>query len=169
MTIERRFSDDSLFRICFVCTGNICRSPTAEAVVRRLAELRGRADRIRIASAGISDYHVGEPADGRAIAALQRRGYSASAHRAKQFDADWFALFDLVIALDRGQWRSLTSWAPDSTSRSKVRLLMSFEPESGVHDVPDPYYSDDAFFDAVLDQIESASRRLYRQIEPALR
>lgn len=169
VTYAATFRDESTFGVCFVCTGNICRSPMAEAVLRDLAERHGLDANIRIVSAGISDYHVGEPADPRALAALRRHGYTASDHHAKQFEADWFDHFDLVIALDRGQSRALTSWAKDALSRSKVRTLMSFEPDAGAFDVPDPYYSDDAAFDRVLDQIESATGRLFGQIQPVLR
>lgn len=169
VTFDATFRDDSTFGVCFVCTGNICRSPMAEAVLRDLATRHGVADRLRVVSAGIGDYHVGEPTDPRAVAALQRRGYPDGDQRAKQFESDWFDTFDLVVALDRGQSRALTSWAPDAVARSKVRLLLSFDPDAGALDVPDPYYSDDAAFDHALDQIESATARLFRQIQPVLR
>ncbi len=166
--MDRVSLDDSRFRICFVCTGNICRSPMASAVLRRLAEEHGVADGIVVTSAGVSDYHVGETADERTIATLERAGYPASEHRAKHFTRKWFDRFDLVIALDRGQERVLRQLARDPAARAKVRLLMAFEPDPPTLDVPDPYYSEPETFDAVLAQIESACRRLFRQIHPAL-
>jgi len=154
--------------VCFVCTGNICRSPMAEIVLRDLAERAGLGDAIEVSSAGTGDWHVGEGPDPRAAAALTARGYDVSRHRAKQFETADFARHDLVVALDRGHERVLRSWAPDDADRSKVQLLLSFDRGAGT-DVPDPYYSDAAMFDSVLDTVERACAALFRQIEPALR
>ena len=116
------------------------------------------------------DWHVGEPADPRTIAALAARGYDATRHRARQFDPEWFPDLDLVVAFDRGQERTLREWAVSDQDRAKVQLLMSFEPdESGTMDVPDPYYSDAALFDSVLATIERASTALFHQLEPGIR
>lgn len=169
MPTDRLLDDASRFRVCFVCTGNICRSPMAAAVFERLARRHGVADRIAIASAGLSEYHVGETADPRTLEVLEAAGYDATAHRAKQFKAKWLDRFDLVIAFDRGQERALRSLARDEEQQSRIRLLLSFEPDAPSLDVPDPYYSEDAFFGTVLRQIESAAGRLFRQIQPALR
>ncbi|MBW1641098.1 MULTISPECIES: low molecular weight protein-tyrosine-phosphatase [Microbacterium] len=157
------------FRVVFVCTGNICRSPMAEVVFRDLAEKQGLGDRILSRSAGTGDWHVGERADERTIAALARRGYDGSLHRAKQFTYESFADSDLVVALDRTHERSLRQWSRDESEEGKVVLLMSFDREASVLDVPDPYYADAAMFDSVLGMIESASRGLFRQLEPAIR
>lgn len=161
------------FRICFVCTGNICRSPMAETVLRSLSHDAGLGDRIEVTSAGTGDWHVGEGADPRTVEALGRRGYDGSRHRAKQFEADDFARYDLVVAFDRGQERILRAWAGDDADRSKVQLLLTFAPDAapagGGLDVPDPYYSDAGLFDEVLDMVERACTALFRQIEPALR
>jgi len=151
------------FRVCFVCSGNICRSPMAEAVLRRLAVDAGLADRIAVDSAGTGDWHVGERADLRTLRVLAAAGYDAGSHRARQFEPDWFGGRDLVIALDRGHERTLRSWAGDDGDREKVRLLRSFDPDSGVRsgaqlDVPDPYYDDEQAFAEVLEQIEAACR-----------
>ena len=162
--------DDALFRVVFVCTGNICRSAMAEVVFRRFADSAGLGDRIVSSSAGTGDWHVGEPADARTIAALERRGYDGTRHRAKQFDSGTFAENDLVIALDRSHSRILRSWARDESEADKIALLLDFHaPAHGVLDVPDPYYADAAMFDTVLGMIESASRALFRQLEPAIR
>jgi len=160
----------TVFRVCFVCTGNICRSPMAEAVFRRLITESGLAGRVEVSSAAPGDWHVGEPADVRTLEALRRRGYDASAHRARQFDPAWLADLDLVIVFDRGQERILRDWAARHEHRGTVQLLTSFDPDSGgVPDIPDPYYSDAALFDSVLTTIERASGALFRQLEPAIR
>ncbi|WP_345752121.1 low molecular weight protein-tyrosine-phosphatase [Microbacterium rhizophilus] len=157
------------FRVVFVCTGNICRSPMAEVVFRALAVRAGVGERVVSTSAGTGDWHVGERADHRTIAALERRGYDGSAHRAKQFTVTAFHDNDLVIALDRTHERILRHWAQAEDHRDRISLLTSFDPGAAVPDVPDPYYADDRAFDDVLGMIESASRALFRQLEPAIR
>lgn len=140
----------------------------AESVTKEIAARRGLADRVSVWSAGIGDFHVGETADPRTERALESAGYAIATHRAKQFQTEWFDSFDLVVALDRGQERVLRAMAPQY-QQSKVRLLMQFEHDPETLDVSDPYYADEPFFAEVLQQIESACRRLFRQIEPALR
>lgn len=141
----------------------------ASAVMRHLAAEQGVSDMLLVTSAAISDYHVGETADQRTIDVLHEHGYDATQHRAKHFTPKWFDTFDLIVALDRGQERVLKQLARGDEQRSKVRLLMAFDPDAGVLDVPDPYYSEAEFFETVLRQIEHACARLFRQIRPALR
>jgi len=142
----------------------------AEAVLRAHAERAGLAARLAIESAATGDWHVGEPADQRTVDALARAGYDGTRHRARQFDATDFPKLDLVVAFDRGQARILRNWAPTGTEQEKVRLLLEFEPElSSLNDVPDPYYSDAAMFDRVLEMIERSTSALFRQLAPALR
>lgn len=170
VTFGRAFDESALFRICFVCTGNTCRSPMAEAVFREIAARRGLADSLALLSAGTGDWHVGEQADPRAVTALAARGYDGSAHRARQFDPDWFNSLDLVVAFDRSQERMLTSWARTELDRSKVHLLLRFDREqAALGDIPDPYYSDTAYFETVLTMIERASLALFQQLEPGIR
>ena len=158
------------FRVVFVCTGNICRSPMAEVVFRWFAEQAGLSDRVVSTSAGTGDWHVGERADARTLESLARRGYDGSRHRARQFTREDFERNDLVVALDRSHERILTSWARTPNDADKLALMLSFDPQAaGTLDVPDPYYAGPAMFDEVLGMIESACRALFRQLEPAVR
>jgi protein-tyrosine phosphatase len=169
MSFERMFDESALFRLCFVCTGNICRSPMAEVVFRDRVKRAGLESRIGVTSAGTGDWHVGERSDERTLTTLAGRGYDGANHRAKQFDPGWFAELDLVVVFDHGQERILKAWASTDNDRSKVQRLLSFDKDqSSQHDVPDPYYSDAAFFDQVLLMIEHASSALFNQIRPGI-
>ncbi|MEL5991230.1 low molecular weight protein-tyrosine-phosphatase [Microbacterium phosphatis] len=161
--------DRAPFRVVFVCTGNICRSPMAEVVFRDLAERAGLGGAVVSSSSGTGDWHVGERADVRTIEALARRGYDGSAHRAKQFTPTAFDANDLVIALDRTHERILRHWAQHDDHRDRIALLTSFDPTATGPDVADPYYGDARAFDDALGMIESASRALFQQLEPAIR
>jgi len=157
------------FRVVFVCTGNICRSPMADVVLRWFADSAGFGERVASTSAGTGDWHVGERADQRTIAALDRRGYDGARHRARQFTQSDFTRNDLIVALDRSHERILRGWARSEADADKIALLMSFDQSPPTLDVPDPYYAGPDMFDEVLGMIESATRALYRQIEPAIR
>jgi protein-tyrosine phosphatase len=151
-------------RILFVCMGNICRSPTAEGVMRQLIDDAGLADSIEIESAGTGGWHAGEPPDERATLAASRRGVTL-AGAARQVRESDFRRFDLLIALDRANLRELLAIAPDEDAAEKVRLLREFDPASdGDLDVPDPYYGGDRGFEAVLDMVEAACRGLLDEL-----
>ncbi|MHB1171289.1 MAG: low molecular weight protein-tyrosine-phosphatase [Lacisediminihabitans sp.] len=170
MSFDRTLDESALFRICFVCTGNICRSPMAEVVFREIVKRAGYEGAVTVLSAATGDWHVGEQSDDRTIAALAARGYDGANHRAKQFDPDWFENLDLVVVFDRSQERILRAWASTELDRGKVRLLLSFDKDQAAQvDVPDPYYSDAALFDSVLGMIEQSSAALFSQIEPGIR
>ncbi len=145
------------YRICFVCTGNICRSPMAEVVMRAQVNAAGLAGQVEVDSAGTAAWHSGDGADDRAVAALREGGYDGSGHSARPFERGWFAERDLVVALDRGHLRELQALAPDGAAREKVSLLRSFT--DGVDpreiDVEDPYFGGAADFVTVLDQVEA--------------
>ena len=152
-------------RLSFVCLGNICRSPTAEAVMRHLVREAGLEDRIRIDSAGTGDWHVGEPRDRRSIEVGRRLGMPLSG-TARQFQPSDFARFDYVLAMDRQNLAALERLAPDPAARAKIHLLRAFEPEPVAHDdeVPDPYYGGADGFDRVIDICTRACRGLLQHL-----
>ena len=155
------------FRVCFVCMGNICRSPMAEVVFRRLVEEAGLDHEIEIASAGTGGWHAGDGADRRALTALRGRGYDGSAHRAQQFVEDWFDRYDLVVALDRDNERALRRLAAGiDGAEEKIRLLRSYgaADPAGDLDVPDPYYGGAEGFEHVLDLVELSCRALLDEV-----
>jgi protein-tyrosine phosphatase len=155
------------YSIVFVCMGNICRSPTAEAVMTHLLADAGLADRVAVASAGTGGWHVGDGIDERAGAALLTAGYDGSRHRARQFARTWFDDYDLVVAMDRSNRHFLTELARDDADRGKIRLIRSYDPSAarrGELDVPDPYYEDDEGFATVLGMIESGCRGLLEEV-----
>lgn len=140
-----------MIRICFVCLGNICRSPTAEGAMQELVVEAGLSDRIEVDSAGTDAYHVGEPPDERSAAAAQLRGIHL-ASVARQFRKSDFDRFDYVIAMDRENQEVLCSRAPTSESAASVTLLRRYDPDAGSElDVPDPYYGGPRGFENVFE------------------
>jgi protein-tyrosine phosphatase len=153
-------------RILFVCMGNICRSPTAEGVMRHLAQEAGLEDEIVIDSAGTGGWHAGDPPDRRATDAARRRGMTLDG-AARQITVDDFEDFDLLLAMDRENLVGIRAIAPDEEAAAKARLLREFDPASAGApdlDVPDPYYGGPQGFETVLDQVEAACRGLLDEI-----
>ncbi|MEP7070593.1 MAG: low molecular weight protein-tyrosine-phosphatase [Usitatibacter sp.] len=144
--------------VLVVCTGNICRSPTGEGVLRKLVLEQGLGDRIRVASAGTHDYHVGEPPDPRTVKHASQRGYDLSAQRAARVTKADFDSFDYILAMDRGHLRILRQMQPPG-ARAKVGLFLEASGKWKGEDVPDPYYGAAAGFDQVLDMVEEATGR----------
>lgn len=155
------------YRVIFVCMGNICRSPMAEIVFREHLRAAGLDDVIIVDSAGTGGWHVGEPADRRARAALERQGYP-SEHVARQFEIPWFHERDLVVALDRDNVRTLRRMAPDRSSAHAIPLLKEFDPLAESVDVADPYYGDSGGFDDALAEIEQACHALLSHLTTTL-
>jgi len=149
-------------RILFVCMGNICRSPTAEGVMRSLIREEGRED-VEIESAGIGDWHLGHPPDARATEAALRRGIALEG-KARQVRPSDFEDFDLLIAMDRMNQRDLLALAPDAEAAAKVHLLREWEPGATDLDVPDPYYGDGQGFEDVLDMVQASCRALLDEV-----
>ncbi|MFJ3667984.1 low molecular weight protein-tyrosine-phosphatase [Streptomyces sp. NPDC090106] len=148
------------YRVCFVCTGNICRSPMAESVFRARVAEAGLDGLVETDSAGTGSWHEGDGADPRTVSVLEEHGYDG-AHTARQFQASWFADRDLIVALDAGHLKALRRLAPTGQDAAKVRLLRSYDPAAGDDlDVPDPYYGGRDGFEECLEMVEAASEGL---------
>ena len=150
--------------ILFVCTGNICRSPTAEAIFRKLAADAGMSGTILADSAGTHGYHVGEPPDPRAQDAAALRGYDLSGLRARRVEHSDFQRFDLIVAMDRGHFDMLSSMAQPSSVAHKLKLMMSYASAFREEDVPDPYSGGPEDFERALDMLEDAARGLLESL-----
>lgn len=155
-------------RILFVCLGNICRSPTAEAVLRELAAREAPELALEVDSAGTAGYHVGQAPDPRTRAAAARRGYDLSALRARTVEPADFERFDLILAMDRENLEVLRRRAPTHTLE-RLRLLLEFSPDPAPQDVPDPYYGGPNGFEEVLDLVETATRGLLAHLRQGSR
>ncbi|MCC6531518.1 MAG: low molecular weight phosphotyrosine protein phosphatase [Burkholderiales bacterium] len=150
-------------RVLFICTANVCRSPTAEAVFRRHIELAGLHGAVHCASAGTHDFNLGAAPDGRARAVALRRGYDLSGLKGRHvLEAD-FERHHMILAMDRANLASLTQRCP-AEHRNKLRLLMEFARRHAVLEVPDPYYGNARGFELVLDMIEDACASLLEHI-----
>jgi protein-tyrosine phosphatase len=148
------------YRVCFVCTGNICRSPMAEVVFRARVADAGLDGLVEVDSAGTGGWHEGDGADPRTVAVLEGNGYAAG-HTARQFQPSWFSRLDLVVALDSGHLSALRRLAPTEQDAQKVRLLRSYDPAAADDlDVPDPYYGGADGFEECLEMVEAASTGL---------
>ena len=143
--------------------GNICRSPTAEAVFRAVLAQGGLEGQIRADSAGIGDWHVGQPPDRRAMQAAQKRGYDLSKLRARQVTAVDFSRFGWILAMDAANLRALEVLRPASYA-GHLGLLLDLAPQAGVREVPDPYYGGSESFERVLDLVELASAELLLRV-----
>jgi protein-tyrosine phosphatase len=147
------------FRVTVVCTGNICRSPMGEVILRDLFREAGLEDDVVVDSAGTTRWEVGNPMDRRALAELHRRGYDGSAHVARQFEPGWLAETDLVLAADSGHASVLRRWARNPADAAKVHLLREFDPEAvaaGTLEVDDPWYGDEDDFVRCFTEVEAA-------------
>jgi protein-tyrosine phosphatase len=153
-------------RLLFVCLGNICRSPTAEGVMRHLVAEHDLEHAVEIDSAGTGSWHVGHPPDERATGAARERGIELGG-RARQFDVADFEAFDLILAMDRANYDELHARAPQDGARERVRLLREFDPDAVAAaelEVPDPYYGGPEGFDDVLDLVTRACEGLLDEV-----
>ena len=147
------------YRVLFVCTGNICRSPTAEGAFRQAVTAAGLHGHIDIDSAGTHGYHIDEPPDPRSIAAAATRAIDIPNLKARRVDEADFETFDLILAMDRGHLNHLRAMRREH-HKAEVRLFLDYHGEERHRDVPDPYYGQAKDFELVLDLVEEASRGL---------
>lgn len=159
--------DKAKISICFVCTGNICRSVTAEAVFRKLTRDAGLDRLVRVDSAGTHGYHIGDPPDPRTQAAARRRGYDMSRLRARKLEQTDFEAFDLVLAMDDDHYRILSRMAEPATAH-KIKMMMSYAERTQHSIVPDPYYGGPDGFELVLDLLEDSCEGLLAEVRKEL-
>ncbi|RCK40138.1 phosphotyrosine protein phosphatase [Thalassospira profundimaris] len=150
-------------RVLFVCTGNICRSPTADGVFAKMVADAGLSEKITVDSCGTTGYHVGEPADRRATQEARKRGYDLSHLRARKLTPADFGNFDYLIAMDDNHLEALERACPEKY-RERIKLFLDFHPTRQGQSVPDPYYGGAQGFTHVLDLIEETSRNLLKQL-----
>ncbi len=155
---------DKPVKVLFVCLGNICRSPSAEAVFIEKVKAAGLSDRFEIDSAGILSVHAGEPADARMRKHATARGYKLESRSRPVTPRDFFD-FDYIIGMDHANIRDLLDRAPDKQSQAKISLFLSFAPHLDREEVPDPYYGGAAGFEEVLDLCEEASEKLLAALQ----
>ena len=156
-----------MIKILFVCTGNICRSPTADGVLALMVKQRNLDTVIEIDSAGIERYHVGEKPDLRSIQAAKTRGYDLEQLRARQIGPTDFKTFDLILAMDQGHFKQLQRACP-AQERHKIHLFLEFSSRFPNQSVPDPYYGAWDDFISVLDMVEDGCEGLLAHIETEL-
>jgi len=152
-----------IIKVLFVCMGNICRSPTAEAVFRACVANAGLSEQILIDSAGTHDYHIGDPPDARTQHAAQQRGYDMSALRGRQVEVADFTRFDYVLAMDHANLAILQRLCPQ-TQRERLGLFLKYASRHDECEVPDPYYGGADGFERVLDMVEDAAEGLLGHI-----
>ncbi|MFQ3597767.1 MAG: low molecular weight protein-tyrosine-phosphatase [Chloroherpetonaceae bacterium] len=150
-------------KILFVCLGNICRSPTAEAVFRKLVESEGLSDYFEIDSAGTAGYHIGDMADARSIRHAQKRGYDLTAHRGRRLEAEDLDAYDYIITMDKSNYADVSALC--TTQWRKLKSFMDFAPDSGYTEVPDPYSKGSETFELVLDLCEVAAKGLLEHLK----
>lgn len=147
---------DTPYRIAIVCLGNICRSPMAHVILEQKLAEAGLDDRVTVVSAGTGSWHVGEPMDERAAAALSAAGYDPSRHSARRFTTDWYAENDLILAMDATNHADISDLAPDVASLAKLQMFRAYDPQAaeGDDEVPDPWFGGPEGFQQVLQMVE---------------
>ena len=165
--VDKTADDESstAVAVLFVCLGNICRSPTAEGVFRAALNRAGISNRVRTASAGLGDWHVGAPPDPRAVEAARKRGYDLSTLRGRKVARDDFTRFDWILCMDESNLKALNELKPDDFT-GHLGLILDFAPEQGLREVPDPYFGGPEGFDRVLDLIEASAAGLIARLQP---
>ena len=157
-------NSNNKIKVLFVCMGNICRSPTAHGIFRKMVEDAGLQAQIEIDSAGTHAYHVGNPPDSRSLQTGRGRGLDFSDLSARQAKSADFDNFDYVLAMDKDNFRNLKAICPEG-QESRLYMFMDFAPHLKIKEVPDPYYGGDSGFEQVFDMVEAASKGLLEEIK----
>ena len=154
------------YRVALVCLGNICRSPMAHVVLEDRLARAGLDDRVEVVSSGTGGWHEGEPMDRRAAAVLRDAGYDPSRHRARTFSTDWYAEYDLLLAMDHSNRSDMLDRSPTVDQQAQVRMFREFDPEAvdGDDEVPDPWYGGSDGFRQVLAMIERTTDELVTRL-----
>ena len=158
-----------MVKMLFVCMGNICRSPMAEGIFRKLLENQRLDGQVQVDSAGTHEYHVGNPPDSRARRIALNRGVNLDGLTARRVTTEDFAAFDYLLAMDEDNYRGLLNRCPDEALHSRIHLIMDFAPKSLEREVPDPYYGGTIGFERALDLLEDASAGLLAHVRKAHR
>lgn len=159
MSDREQKKPDRPYKVCFVCLGNICRSPTAEGIFRHLVRKEGLHEHFLIDSAGTSGWHTGERANSRSRQVAERRGVVLNS-RARQFEAADLEEFDLILAMDEQNYSDIVTLVNGDGQKEKVKMMREFDPNPGDGNVPDPYYGGMDGFDHVFDVLERSCRQL---------
>lgn len=154
------------YRIAVVCLGNICRSPMAHVILEARLETAGLSDRVEVVSAGTGGWHTGEPMDKRAAIVLRDSDYDPSHHVAREFNIDWYAENDLLLAMDASNYADMADVSPSVASLAKLRMFRDFDPEAteGDNEVPDPWYGGLDGYRLVLAMVERTADNLVKQL-----
>ncbi|MGF1670495.1 MAG: low molecular weight protein-tyrosine-phosphatase [Balneolaceae bacterium] len=162
---KRAITKDNPYKICFVCLGNICRSPTAEGVMQHLVDERDLSSYFYIDSSGTSAYHIGEPANNKSREVARRYGVELQS-RARKFEADDLADFDLILAMDRENLANVKRIANGNSNEAEIMLLRDFDPSVHSGEVPDPYYGGIEGFEKVFKIVRRSCESLLDELEP---
>jgi len=162
-----RMRPDPTYRVCVICSGNICRSPMGEVILRSMLQSAGLHDGVVVDSAGTGGWHEGDAADPRTVRTLRDHGYDGTRHRAREFRPEWFSERDLIVVADQGHARDLRRWAPDADAAAKVRLMREFDSaavDARTIEIDDPYFGDAEAFDRCLLEVERACRGIVEHV-----
>lgn len=164
LTVENPITKENHFKVCFVCLGNICRSPTAEGIFQHLVDERGLSDFFEIDSAGTSAYHVGQSANSKSQRTAQKHGITlhSKARRFKTFDLDYF---DLILAMDNENYANIQRMASEKHEH-KIGRMRDFDPQPEDGQVPDPYYGGQDGFENVFQVVKRSCQHLLDELEP---
>ncbi|MCC5942906.1 MAG: low molecular weight phosphotyrosine protein phosphatase [Balneolaceae bacterium] len=163
----RPITKENPYKLCFVCLGNICRSPTAEGIFQHLVNERGLQPYFYVDSSGTSAYHIGEPANSKSQWVANQQGVQLHS-KARRFDSADLEEFDLILAMDSENFRNISQSDKNGTYSDKIRMMREFDPQHDDRDVPDPYYGGMDGFQIVFDVLKRSCNELLNRLEPLI-